>query len=255
MTPISLDRDNLPDSCIFGTYLSQVPRIFSEGLYIPDEYIRFTAADPGSIRPVTVVPDDAEATVWIDIHAALSADYPFYWTTEGFILSPGILGAIPARFILRITERLSGLVIPCVLDSTLSWLASSQTLGTASVALPSQPVSGGSGGTWIHSTTPADGSSTARAVASLCNLIPSTPSSSPLLPADISHFCSTPHVIALPDGPTSFRHCLDPDLKVDVACTASPSLCNSSVEPMQGQLDASLALCSPGHARQGLCAA
>lgn len=128
----------LPESCVHGTYRHNLEGIQRFGLLAGGgwgqgtrKHVHFVAHEPGardalscksgyasvdSLAPVSGLRHNIEIAIWIDLQRAVEDGVPFYASRNGVIVSPGINGVVPTKYIIKVKDIQSGefLDVPAV---------------------------------------------------------------------------------------------------------------------------------------------
>jgi 2'-phosphotransferase len=94
-------QDELPSHCVHGTYERNRESIEALGLWRCRNHIHFTEGIPAHGAVLSGMRHDCDLAVYIDLARAISDSIPFYRSLNGVILTPGIDGFLPVRYILR----------------------------------------------------------------------------------------------------------------------------------------------------------
>lgn len=106
---LAADDPDLPKVCVHGTYKRCVESIQRNGLLagggVSDRnHVHFAPFEPHDGRVISGMRYNCEVAVYIDLPAALREGVPFFKSANEVILSPGINGAVPAKYISRVKD-------------------------------------------------------------------------------------------------------------------------------------------------------
>jgi 2'-phosphotransferase len=94
--------DALPEHCVHGTYERNRESIRALGLWRRRNHIHFTTeGTPVHGAALSGMRRNCDLAVYIDLARAIADGIPFYRSLNGVILTPGIDGFLPSRYILR----------------------------------------------------------------------------------------------------------------------------------------------------------
>jgi len=102
------DQD-LPNVCFHGTYWKHVTSIKEKGLLAGGcafgwgrNHIHFSSYLPGDGRLISGMRYDCECVIHVNLRRALEDGIPFYLSSNKVILSPGIRGVLPKKYIIDV---------------------------------------------------------------------------------------------------------------------------------------------------------
>jgi len=101
---LSAADPDLPGICVHGTYMRHLQSILQRGL-LPGggasgrNHVHFAPFEPGDGRVISGMRASCEAAVYVDLRRALADGVPFFLSTNQVLLSPGVRGAIPSKYI------------------------------------------------------------------------------------------------------------------------------------------------------------
>merc|ERR1719195_1353680 len=98
------DDPDLPLVCAHGTYRRHLSRIAEEGLLAggPSRFrshVHCVPYDPSDERIISGMRRNCEVVLYLDLRRALRDGVPFFMSSNGVLLSPGIGGVIPAQYV------------------------------------------------------------------------------------------------------------------------------------------------------------
>ena len=113
LQPLAINDPDLPQVCVHGTYRGCLDSILDQGLISGGrssrrKHIHFVPFEPGDERIVSGMRRDCQLAVYIDLAAALREGVPFFRSVNNVILSPGVRGVLPAKFILKVKDLQTG---------------------------------------------------------------------------------------------------------------------------------------------------
>ncbi|CAJ1392502.1 unnamed protein product, partial [Effrenium voratum] len=97
---------DLPTVCVHGTYRRFLESIQRNGLIAGGgisnrNHVHFAPYEPHDGRVISGMRYNCEVAVYVDLPAALKEGVPFFRSANEVILSPGINGTVPAKFLLK----------------------------------------------------------------------------------------------------------------------------------------------------------
>lgn len=97
------DRD-LPQFCVHGTYRRHLQSILQKGLLAGGgvsnrNHVHFAPFEPGDGRVISGMRTNCEVAIYVDLRRAIGDGVPFFLSTNQVVLSPGLRGAVPSRYI------------------------------------------------------------------------------------------------------------------------------------------------------------
>ena len=97
-----------PEWCVHGTYQTHVEAILAQGLRAGGEHgdrlhIQFAPVLPGVEDVRSGVRTNCEVAIWVNLRQALEDGVPFYRSTNGVILTRGVNGTLPVKYIREVT--------------------------------------------------------------------------------------------------------------------------------------------------------
>ena len=112
---LSVFDEYLPQLCVHGTKERHLTSILLRGLLAGGRrrsrtHVHFQPYRPGDERVVSGMRDGSEIAIYLDLRRALVDGIPFSMSRNNVILSPGIDGVIPPRYIVDV-QRLEGLEV------------------------------------------------------------------------------------------------------------------------------------------------
>jgi len=123
---LSVEDEDLPETCVHGTYRRHYEKIRSGGLLAGGshgaafrKHVHFVPFDPYDRRVISGMRYDCEVAIWIDLRRALEDGLPFYMSANQVILSPGINGLIDKKYFVKAGDLKSGQ--PLELSAPASW--------------------------------------------------------------------------------------------------------------------------------------
>lgn len=109
---LNADDPNLPKVCVHGTYRRNVDSIQRNGLLVGGgvsqrNHVHFAPYEPHDGRVISGMRYNCEVAIYIDLPTAIREGVPFFQSANEVILSPGINGTVPAKYISKVRD-LSG---------------------------------------------------------------------------------------------------------------------------------------------------
>ena len=109
---LSAGDPKLPNICVHGTYRRFLQSIWQHGLLAGGgagvnkerNHVHFSAYEPGDNRVISGMRGSCEIAIYLDLPAALAAGIPFFVSTNEVILTPGIDGVVPSKFIKEVRD-------------------------------------------------------------------------------------------------------------------------------------------------------
>lgn len=106
---LQADGSDTPTVCVHGTYRRCVESIRRQGLLAGGgasdrNHVHFAPFEPGDGRVISGMRYNCEVAIYVDVARALREGVPFFRSANQVILSPGIQGVVPAKFISRIRD-------------------------------------------------------------------------------------------------------------------------------------------------------
>jgi len=102
------DQD-LPQVCVHGTYRRHLAGILKEGLLAGGpqrcrRHVHFAPFEPGDDRVISGMRYNCEVAVYLDARRALEGGVPIFRSSNDVLLTIGIDGAVPAKYIDRVWD-------------------------------------------------------------------------------------------------------------------------------------------------------
>ena len=96
MTPLTVET--APERAVHGTYNAAWPQIRTGGLNkMTRQHIHLARALPGESGVISGMRSSCQRLVWVDVRRAIAAaGIPFFESSSGVLLTPGIDGVLPA---------------------------------------------------------------------------------------------------------------------------------------------------------------
>ena len=109
LQPLAINDPDLPQVCVHGTYRDCLDSILDQGLMSGGrssrrQHVHFVPFEPGDERIVSGLRYDCQLAVYIDLAAALREGVPFFRSVNDLVLSRGVRGVLPAKFILKVKD-------------------------------------------------------------------------------------------------------------------------------------------------------
>ena len=103
------DDPNLPKVCVHGTYKRCLDSIQRNGLIAGGgvsgrNHVHFAPYEPRDGRVISGMRYNCEVAIYIDLPAAIREGVPFFQSANEVILSPGINGTVPAKYISQVKD-------------------------------------------------------------------------------------------------------------------------------------------------------
>ena len=113
LQPLASNDPDLPQVCVHGTYRGCLDSILDQDLISGGrcsrrKHIHFVPFEPGDGRIVSGMRRHCQIAVYIDLPAALREGVPFFRSLNGLIVSRGVRGVLPAKFILKVKDLETG---------------------------------------------------------------------------------------------------------------------------------------------------
>lgn len=105
LRPLVKSKTGLPEVCVHGTYRKHLDGILSRGLVAGGRrHVHFSPFEPGDKRVISGMRNDSELAIYVDLCLALDEGIPFFWSSNSVILSPGVDGRVPAKYVQKIWD-------------------------------------------------------------------------------------------------------------------------------------------------------
>lgn len=106
---LNADDPNLPKVCVHGTYRRNVDSIQRNGLLVGGgvsqrNHVHFAPYEPHDGRVISGMRYNCEVAIYIDLPTAIREGVPFFQSANEVILSPGINGTVPAKYISKVRD-------------------------------------------------------------------------------------------------------------------------------------------------------
>lgn len=112
---LTAEDEELPDTCVHGTYRRHFEKIRAGGLLAGGthgqsfrKHVHFSPFNPFDHRVISGMRFDCEVAIWIDLRRALEDGLPFYMSANQVILSPGENGRVDQRYFIKAEDLKSG---------------------------------------------------------------------------------------------------------------------------------------------------
>jgi len=104
---------DLPRVCVHGTYRRHLQSILQRGLLAGGgtsgrNHVHFAPFEPGDGRVISGMRSSCEVAVYVDLRRALGDGVPFFLSSNQVVLSPGLQGAVPSRYITAVRDVRTG---------------------------------------------------------------------------------------------------------------------------------------------------
>ncbi|CAL1160227.1 unnamed protein product [Cladocopium goreaui] len=109
---LNADDPHLPKVCVHGTYRRNVDSIQRNGLLVGGgvsqrNHVHFAPYEPHDGRVISGMRYNCEVAIYIDLPTAIREGVPFFQSANEVILSPGINGTVPAKYISKLVRGLA----------------------------------------------------------------------------------------------------------------------------------------------------
>jgi len=113
LQPVTLGDPDVPSFVVHGTYKPCLESIKRQGLiagggHTARNHVHFSPFEIGDGRVISGMRANCQIAIYLDLRAALAEGVPFYRSANEVILSPGLQGVVPAKYIIKIKDLQEG---------------------------------------------------------------------------------------------------------------------------------------------------
>lgn len=102
----NMTTETIPETVIHGTYSKYIDSILENGLNrMNRQHIHLTTGIVGDKNVTSGMRNDVDIFIYVDAKKAIEDGIPFYRSSNGVILTPGINGILPTKYIKYYTKK------------------------------------------------------------------------------------------------------------------------------------------------------